>query len=228
MRIWESIEAHRLDSIGRADFLANSFIGHFNLSLCLLKSEQRLRASNEVVKAAKRYEILLKEDELSLAPAVREDAERHAELLMGIGRSLLDAAPESQRVESCRMYAALMTHLGDANPPSFRHYQGLAPATLAMAVREAGLELEADRSMGRALTALREALDMNGDAVLRDLGQVMRTAIDSFGFEDLHDEYEQLVKREVEYIQWNSPAASKMLEELLDNPEDFRGRFRIT
>jgi hypothetical protein len=55
MRIWESVETHRLDSIDPNLFLINSFATHYNLALSLFKSNQRLRASNETVKAEKRY-----------------------------------------------------------------------------------------------------------------------------------------------------------------------------
>ena len=70
---------------------------------------------------------------------------------------------------------------------------------------------------------------MQGDVILRDIGQVVRTAIDSYGHEHLRKEYEELVRREVAYIEQNSPAVSKKLQEALENPDkpSFWKKFRI-
>jgi hypothetical protein len=229
MRIWESVETHRLDSVDLNNFLINSFKTHYNLALSLYKSNQRLRASNETVKAAKRYGALLRQGEATIGHDVWEKAEGYAEVLMSIGREILTATPESQRIEGCRVYAAIMNQLAEANPPSFRRDQGIALAALAKAAREKDLALEADRSIGRAVDALREALEMQGDVILRDIGQVMRTAIDSYGHEHLRAEYEELVEREADYVSRNSPAMSKKLREAFENPDKqgFWKKFRI-
>jgi hypothetical protein len=229
MRIWESVETHRLDSVDRNNFLINSFKTHYNLALSLYKSNQRLRASNETVKAAKRYGALLQQGEATIGRDVWEAAEGYAEILGSIGREILNATPKSQRVEGCRVYAEIMNQLAEANPLSFRRDQGIALATLAQAAREKNLALESDRSMGRAVDALREALEMQGDVILRDIGQVVRTAIDSYGHEHLRAEYEGLVQRESDYILRNSPAMPKKLKEAFENPDkqSFWKRFRI-
>jgi tetratricopeptide (TPR) repeat protein len=213
LRIWESIEAHRLDSFDQRQFLIGSFTTHYNLTLVLFKSKQRLRASNEAVKAAKRYGALLRSGEKTIGPEVQQAAEEFAEVLMSIGRELLNSTPQSQRLEGCRVYAAILDQLADANPPSFRHYQGVALHALAQAAKAKGAAIEGDRAIMRSVEALREALEMQGDAVLRDIGQAMRTAIDSFGQEQLRAEYDELVRREVEYITSRSPAMRRQMQE---------------
>jgi hypothetical protein len=204
VRIWESIERYRLGSFDRSLFFINSFSTHFNLTLSLYKNHQRLRAFNEAVKTAKRYSALLRQGEAGVGPRVLEAAERQAEALMSIGRELLRVTPPDQRLEGHRVYAAILEQLGDANPVSFRHYQGLALRGLALAALEKNLKREADRSMTRAIEVLRQALEIQGEAVLRDLGSAMRDAIDSFGQEHLRPEYDELVRREVAYISRSS------------------------
>ncbi len=107
IRIWESIEARRLHSVDRNQFLIDSFATHFNLTLSLFKSHQRLRASNEAVKAAKRYGALLRSGESTISPEVQQAAEVYAEVLMSIGRELRNATPESQSLEGCRVYCEI-------------------------------------------------------------------------------------------------------------------------
>jgi len=213
VRIWESIEAHRLHSVNQNEFLFESFATHFNLTLSLFKSHQRLRTSNEAVKAAKRYGALLRSGESAISPEVRQTAEECAEVLMSISRELLNSAPESQGLEGCRVHVAILDQLADANPQSFRRDQGVALHALAQTAKKRGLAIEGDRAIMRSVEALREALEMHGDAVLRDIGQAMRTAIDSFGQEQLRAEYDELVQREVAYISARSPAMRRQMYE---------------
>lgn len=226
IRIWESIEAHRLDSFDRNHFLIDSFIIHYNLTLSLFKSKQRLRASNEAVKAAKRYGALLRSGEVTISPEVQQAAEAYAEILMSIGRELRNATPESQRLEGCRVYAAILDQLADANPLSFRRDQGVALHALAQAAKAHGLAIEGDRAIMRSVEALREALEMQGDVILRDIGQAMRTAIDSFGQEQLRAEYDELVRREVAYVTAQSPAMRRQMHEDFENG-DIGKKYRI-
>ena len=228
MRIWESVEAHRLDSVDRNNFLINSFKTHYSLALLLYKSNQRLRASNETVKAAKRYGALLRQGEATIGRDVWEAAEGYAEVLMSIGREIMNATPESQKIEGLRVYVAIMNELADANPLSFRRDQGIALAALAQAAREKNLPREADRSISRAVDTLREALQMQGDVILRDIGQVVRTAIDSYGHEHLRAEYDELVEREVDYINRSGSIRALFPAKASGRKQSFWKKFRIS
>ena len=230
VQLCEAIEKYRLDSWDRHDFLVDSFTTHFNLTLSLFKSNQRLRASNEAVKAAKRYAALLRAGEAAIGPDVRQMAEASAEALMSIGRELLNAAPENQRLEGFRLNAAILDQLADANPLSFRRDQGVALHALAQAAQAQGLQIESDRAMTRSIEALREAHELHGDVILRDIGQAMRTAIDSFGQEQLRPEYDELVRREVDYVSQRSPALQARMQEEFEKREpdgSFWKKFRI-
>jgi len=230
VRIWESIERHRLDTFDHRLFYINAFSSHFNLALTLYKGRQRLRALNEAVKAAKRYTDLLRRGEMEIGAPVRESAEVQAEALMSIGQNLLAETPSSQLLEGRRVCAAILEHLANANPVSFRHLHGIALRALALEARNRNLTLEADRSIVRAIEVLREALEMQGEAVLRDLGFAMRDAIDSFGHEHLRAEYDELVRREGEYIRRTSPAMSQQIEQAMKTPgglTKFLRRFRL-
>ena len=78
----------------------------------------------------------------------------------------------------------------------------------------------------RSVEALREALEMQGDVILRDIGQAMRTAIDSFGQEQLRAEYDELVRREVAYITARSPAMRRQMYKDFERG-DIEKKYRI-
>ena len=101
---------------------------------------------------------------------------------------------------------------------------------LALAAQSRGLQIEADRAMTRSIEALREAHELHGDVILRDFGQAMRTAIDSFGHEHLRPEYDELVRREVDYVSQRSPALQARMREEFEKREPdgpFWKKFRI-
>jgi hypothetical protein len=176
------------------------------------------------------YGVLFRSGERTISPEVRQAAEQYAEVLMSVGRELLSSTPDSQRLEGIRVYVAILDQLADANPLSFRRDQGVALHALAQAARAKGLRIEADRAIMRSVEMLREALEMQGEVILRDVGQAMRTAIDSFAQEQLRSEYDALVRREAAYVTQRSPALRKQMREDFENRgslKDFWKRFRI-
>jgi hypothetical protein len=120
--------------------------------------------------------------------------------LISILGAIIDVRSDATKLEGYRAGVAALRLLADAQPLFFLAQYGSLLRGLSLEAHNRGLDMEAESTMMESVGVLRNAVELQGNVHLRSLGFSMRYAIDKFGHKELQDEYDKLVKREVEYI----------------------------
>jgi len=201
MALFEAIEAHRPTAMNEEifPFRLNAFTTHFNLALLLFKASRAERSLLEAVGAAGRYATWLSGADADSAET-RSSTQSYAETLANIFDHLMGMVPESSELEAYRARAAGLKILAGAQPLVFAGWHGRALRALSVVAHEHGMANEAMSAGLESVRVLRKLVTVQGNAYIRELGFSMRHAIEALGREDLRAEYDEVVKREVEYV----------------------------
>ena len=199
MAIIEAIETHRPGQIEEAFLRINAFSFHFNLVLILYKMQHVERGLLEAEGAARRYKEFLKVTAPANASA-RASTQPLAEALPSILEQFVELSPPGDKLKAYRARASALKLLAEAQPEVFLGRYGSALRGLSVSAHDASLRDEAMSAAMASIEALHKAVEMQGDAYVRELGFSMRYAIDSLGREDLREAYDKVVAQEAGII----------------------------